>query len=115
MERGKHRYTTKIRQPQTVGGVKIVPKGGELSQAEYDAIEKDAYGSTLIEKGMISVECVVEVKDSGNDTQAVPVRGKPPKKPDAYSTSNDGTEPKKNSVPTLEGTDWLGASGKAKG
>ena len=107
-------YTTKIRQSQMVGGVKIVPEGGELSRAEYEAIGKDAYGSALIEKGMISVECVAEVKDSGDDTQAKSVRGKPPKKTDTDSTFGDDTEPKKNSVPTSEGTDRPNVAEKAK-
>ena len=59
-EKGKHKYTAKIRQPQVVAGAMLVPEGGELSQSEYDCIKKDAYGTSLIECEMITVSFMLK-------------------------------------------------------
>ena len=69
MKKGKRRYATKIKQPQTVGGVMLAPEGGDLSHAEYEAVEKDVYGATLLKHGMIAfADC--SGKDISSDDPA---------------------------------------------
>lgn len=63
----RYKYTAKIRQPQTVVDVRLDPKGGWLSEREYKTVRKDAYGASLLEKGLLSVEeapAVAEKSDS---------------------------------------------------
>ena len=54
MGKGLSKYAAKITQPQTVAGVSLSPEGGELSDAEAAAITGDAYGASLLEKGMLA-------------------------------------------------------------
>jgi hypothetical protein len=56
MAEKQYKYTTKIKQPQTVVNVKLDPKGGPLSEREYKTLKKDAYGASLLEKGLLVVE-----------------------------------------------------------
>ena len=56
MTEKKFKYTTKIKQPQTVVEVKLDPKGGCLSEREIKTIKKDAYGASLLEKGLLVIE-----------------------------------------------------------
>ncbi|MDR1399395.1 MAG: hypothetical protein LBJ41_05695 [Treponema sp.] len=50
------KYTAKITQPQTVGKIRLDPKGGTLTGKELKAIRKDAYGASLLEKGLLVVK-----------------------------------------------------------
>ena len=50
------KYTTKVKQAQMVGDVKIDPKGGDLSSEQVKKIEKDPYGKDLLEKGYLTIE-----------------------------------------------------------
>jgi hypothetical protein len=50
------KYTAKITQPQTVGKIRLNPKGGTLTNKELKAIRKDTYGVSLLEKGLLVVE-----------------------------------------------------------
>lgn len=52
----KYNYTAKFRQPQTVVGIKLDPKGGSLSERNLKALRKDAYGASLLESGLLKVE-----------------------------------------------------------
>jgi hypothetical protein len=68
MAERQYKYTAKIKQPQTVGNVKLDPKGGKLSEREYKTLKKDVYGASLLEKGLLVVEEVSasEPAPSGN-------------------------------------------------
>jgi hypothetical protein len=50
------KYTAKIKQPQTVGNIKLDPKGGVLTEREYKTLKQDAYGASLLEKGLLVFE-----------------------------------------------------------
>ena len=50
------KYSTKIKQAQFVGKIKIDPKGGDLPKESVDAIIADKWGKDLIRKGMLSIE-----------------------------------------------------------
>jgi hypothetical protein len=69
MTEKKFKYTAKIGQPQTAAGVKLDPKGGFLSEREYKTVKKDAYGASLLEKGLLAVEEAAAPVSSG---EAVP-------------------------------------------
>jgi hypothetical protein len=56
MAEKQYKYTAKVTQPQTVADVKLDPKGGTLSERECKALKKDAYGASLLEKGLLVVE-----------------------------------------------------------
>jgi hypothetical protein len=56
MTEKKFKYTAKIKQPQTVADFKLDPGGGNLSEREYKTLKKDAYGASLLEKGLLAVE-----------------------------------------------------------
>jgi hypothetical protein len=56
MTEKQYKYTAKIKQPQTVGSVMLTPKGGWFSEREYKEMKKDAYGASLLEKGLLTVE-----------------------------------------------------------
>jgi hypothetical protein len=56
MAEKQYKYTARIKQPQTVVNVKLDPKGGNLSEREYKILKKDAYGASLLEKGLLVVE-----------------------------------------------------------
>ncbi len=55
------KYTTSIREAQLAGGVKLDPKGGEVTNAEAKAIASDPWGKKLIESGKLKFERAVEV------------------------------------------------------
>jgi hypothetical protein len=59
----------KIKQPQTVVNVKLDPKGGTITEREYKALKKDAYGASLLEKGLLVVE-EVEATEPNADADA---------------------------------------------
>lgn len=50
------KYSTKVKQAQLVGGVKISPKGGEVSPEEAGKIAADPWGRELIEKKALIIE-----------------------------------------------------------
>jgi hypothetical protein len=52
----KYKYEAKIKQPQTVGNIKLSPQGGILSEREIKTVKKDAYGASLLEKGLLVIE-----------------------------------------------------------
>ncbi|MDR0388755.1 MAG: hypothetical protein LBH73_01645 [Spirochaetaceae bacterium] len=56
MAEKQYRYTAKIKQPQTAANVKLDPRGGILSEREIKTLKKDAYGASLLEKGLLTVE-----------------------------------------------------------
>jgi len=61
------KYTANIGQAQTVGGVKIVPEGGELSEANAKAIMDDAWGKELVLKGLLVIETVKQPDNKDGD------------------------------------------------
>jgi hypothetical protein len=56
MTEKNYKYAATIKQPQMVANVKLDPKGGTLSEREYKTLKKDAYGASLLEKGLLVVE-----------------------------------------------------------
>ena len=52
------KYTTKVKQAQLVGGVKIEPDGGELNPDQIEKIKNDLWGKELIQKGFLAIEGV---------------------------------------------------------
>jgi hypothetical protein len=52
------KYTTKVKQAQYVGKVRIEPKGGDLTDAQVAEIKKDPWGKDLIRKGVLIIEGV---------------------------------------------------------
>jgi len=70
----QYKYTAKFTQPQKVGTVKLEPKGGIITEREYKAIKKDAYGASLLEKGLLVVGDVettsVLSPDSSGNTES---------------------------------------------
>jgi hypothetical protein len=68
MTEKKFKYTAKIKQPQTVVDVKLDPKGGFFSEREIKTVKKDAYGASLLEKGLLVIEevPVLEPAHSGS-------------------------------------------------
>ena len=85
------KYTAKIKQPQTVGGIKIEPKGGELKGEAIKAILSDSWGKELIRKGYLSIE---GVKPGDVDKPEKPVQVK--KQP---AIPNEPKEKEENSLP----------------
>jgi hypothetical protein len=59
------KYSTRIKQTQLIGKIKINPKGGEFQDAELKEIMADPWGKELIRKGMITIEGVKssDIKD----------------------------------------------------
>jgi hypothetical protein len=79
MAEKRYKYTAKIKQPQTVGNIKLSPEGGALSEREIKTVKKDAYGASLLEKGLLVIgnEPVTDTKTpqatpSGGSGEAVP-------------------------------------------
>jgi hypothetical protein len=68
MTEKKYKYTAKIKQPQTVAGVKLDTKGGVLTEREYKALQKDKYGASLLEKKLLVVN---EMKPASGAANAV--------------------------------------------
>jgi hypothetical protein len=56
MTEKQYKYTARIKQPQAVDNVKLDPKGGVLSEREYKTLKRDAYGASLLDKGLLVVE-----------------------------------------------------------
>jgi hypothetical protein len=56
MAEKRYTYTAKIKQPQTVAGVKLDLKSGVFSERQYKTLKKDAYGASLLEKGLLVVK-----------------------------------------------------------
>ena len=54
------KYTAKIKQAQYVGKVKILPTGGELTEAQVNQILNDPYGKDLIQKKILVIEGLKE-------------------------------------------------------
>ena len=52
------KYTTKVKQKQYVGKVKIGPKGGDLDDVQKKEILADPWGKELVKKGMLIIEGV---------------------------------------------------------
>ena len=61
------KYTAKITQPQMVGKIRLDPKGGSLTEKELKSIKKNAYGASLLEKGLLVVERVSAALLAGNN------------------------------------------------
>lgn len=55
------KYTAKIKEAQLAGGVRIAPRGGEVTDAEARAVASDPWGKKLIESGKLKFEKAVEV------------------------------------------------------
>ena len=51
-----YKYTARIKQPQKVANKRLDPNGGTITERELRALKKDAYGASLIEKGMLVIE-----------------------------------------------------------
>jgi hypothetical protein len=66
MTEKQYKYTAKIKQPQTVASVKIDPEGGSLSERECKTLKKDAYGASLLAKGLLVVEVPVPSGNTGD-------------------------------------------------
>lgn len=64
----KFKYTTRIKQPQTVAGIKLSPKGGLLTEREIKSIKKDMYGASLLEKNLL----VIDEKPSSPSSETIP-------------------------------------------
>jgi hypothetical protein len=67
MAEKRYKYTAKIKQRQTVVNVKLDPKGGILSEREIKTVKRDAYGASLLEKGLLVIE-----KEPVEDTDTTP-------------------------------------------
>jgi hypothetical protein len=63
-----YKYTTKIKQPQSAGDVKIDPAGGVFTERQYKTVKKDAYGASLLEKGLLVVETPAGLSASSGDS-----------------------------------------------
>ena len=50
------KYSTKVKQAQLIGGVKINPNGGEITPEEFKKIAADPWGKELIEKKVLLIE-----------------------------------------------------------
>ena len=72
MAEKQFKYTALIKQPQSVGAVKLDPKGGTITEREYKAVKKDPYGASLLEKGLLVVGPASDEKPapepSGNES-----------------------------------------------
>lgn len=67
----KYKYTTRINQPQKVVGITLNAKEGVITEKELKALKKDAYGASLLEKGLLVVEeAVVEEATTSNTSTA---------------------------------------------
>jgi hypothetical protein len=66
MAEKQYTYTAKIKQPQTVAGVKLDPKGSDITEREYKILKKDAYGASLLEKGLLVIK-EVPAQDADED------------------------------------------------
>ena len=59
------KYTTKAKQTQLVGGIKIEPKGGDLTDQQLKAVKEDPWGRELIRKSVLVIDGVKpsDIKD----------------------------------------------------
>lgn len=55
------KYTAAIKEAQLAGGVKLSPKGGEVTDAQAKAIASDSWGKKLLDSGKLKFERAVEV------------------------------------------------------
>jgi hypothetical protein len=85
------KYTTKLAQPQIVGGVEINPKGGEINPKQFEDIRKDPWGKELVSKGFLEIEWIksfdIKAGDQAKRTEA-------PKSPGITTELNRVTEEK---------------------
>jgi hypothetical protein len=85
----KYKYEAKIKQPQTVGNIKLSPQGGTLSEREIKTLKQDAYGASLLEKGLLIIgeKPIKEATDTpqaaanGNAGETVPGENHTGRKP----------------------------------
>ncbi|MDR1175022.1 MAG: hypothetical protein LBK83_06085 [Treponema sp.] len=49
------KYTAKISQSQLAGGVKIEPRGGDLTEKQAEKIMADPWGKELIKMGLLQI------------------------------------------------------------
>jgi hypothetical protein len=68
MAEKQYKYTAKIKQPQTVVDVKLDPRGGVLSERQYKTLKKDAYGASLLEKGLLIIDGTALVQVASGET-----------------------------------------------
>jgi len=76
------KYTTKSKQAQFVGKIKIEPNGGELNAAQVAEIKKDPWGKDLIRKGFLVIEGIkpsdiVDEPKKGSVKQETPATNDP--------------------------------------
>jgi hypothetical protein len=59
------KYTTRVKQAQMIGDVRIDPKGGDLNTDQVKKIKEDPWGKELIRKGALTIEGVKpdDIKD----------------------------------------------------
>lgn len=55
------KYTATIKEAQYAGGVKLSPKGGNVTDAQAKAVASDPWGKKLINAGKLKFEKAVEV------------------------------------------------------
>jgi len=55
------KYTTKIKEAQYAGGIKLNPNGGTVTKEQAKAILSDPWGKKLFERGMIAFDEPVKI------------------------------------------------------
>jgi hypothetical protein len=50
------KYTAKVNQAQIIGGLRIEPKGGDLTDEDIKKITSDRWGKELLEKKVLVIE-----------------------------------------------------------
>ena len=60
------KYTSKISQPQKVAGITLNLKEGTIKERELKALKKDAYGASLLEKGLLVIGDEVTEKETAS-------------------------------------------------
>ena len=55
------KYTTKIKEAQYAGGIKLNPSGGTVTKEQAKAILSDPWGKKLFERGMIAFDEAIEI------------------------------------------------------
>jgi len=64
----KYNYTINTNQPQKVAGITFDKKEGVITERELKNLKKDAYGASLLEKGLL----VIGEKTTASNTEEVP-------------------------------------------
>jgi hypothetical protein len=86
MTEKQYKYTAEIKQPQTVAGIKLDPKGGSLTEREYKTVKKDKYGASLLEKGFLEVvEDTTPAKATVPSGETVPDFSEPADRPEDHA------------------------------